>query len=297
MRKAYSLRPGPARSVICALDAMPVIIGILASAMIFMVARCGELQCAPSIATPLASTSLLATLTPSAGLHLLSSTISSTLRPSRPPAALISSTARSTPHISHSDATDSGPVFGVETPIRIGPCCAITGAIAGATPTTAARAAATKDFRTAPPLINVPNIGTMFRWLKFARYLFSCQRISKREIGARSSWIFCSIEWSGNCNALRIMTIDAVYLLQLTLNGIALVLLYALIAVGLSLIFGVMEIINFAHGELLMLGAFAMTFALPVVGLFYWPALAAAILATMLVGLVMYEVLLARLRQ
>ena len=62
------------------------------------------------------------------------------------------------------------------------------------------------------------------------------------------------------------MTIDAVYLLQLMLNGIALGLLYALIAVGLSLIFGVMEIINFAHGELLMLGAFAMCFALPVHG-------------------------------
>lgn len=92
------------------------------------------------------------------------------------------------------------------------------------------------------------------------------------------------------------MTIDAVYLLQLTLNGIALGLLYALIAVGLSLIFGVMEIINFAHGELLMLGAFAMTFALPVLGLLYWPALVVAILATMLAGFGVYEILLVRLK-
>ena len=92
------------------------------------------------------------------------------------------------------------------------------------------------------------------------------------------------------------MTIDAGYLLQLMLNGLALGLLYALIAVGLSLIFGVMEIINFAHGELLMLGAFAMTFALPMVGLLYWPALAAAVILAMLAGLVIYEILLARLR-
>jgi len=92
------------------------------------------------------------------------------------------------------------------------------------------------------------------------------------------------------------MTVTGTYLLQLTLNGITLGLLYALIAVGLSLIFGVMEIINFAHGEFLMLGAFVMAFALPVVGLLYWPALAVSMVAIALFGLVVYELLLSRLK-
>src|SRR5216683_7933181 len=142
MRNAYSLRPGPASSVICGLEAMPVIIGILASATIFMLARCAELQCEPSIAATLASTSLLATFTASDGLHLLSSTMSSILRPpKRPPAALICSTARLTPHISHSEATAATPVCGVDTPMTIG-CCAAS----GPAPSTQAAAAAIQNF-------------------------------------------------------------------------------------------------------------------------------------------------------
>jgi branched-chain amino acid transport system permease protein len=93
------------------------------------------------------------------------------------------------------------------------------------------------------------------------------------------------------------MDIDPVYLLQLTVNGVMLGLLYALIAVGLALIFGVLEIINFAHGELLMVGAFAMAFALPAVGLAYWPALIIAVAAAAVGGLLLYELFLSRLRQ
>jgi branched-chain amino acid transport system permease protein len=45
-------------------------------------------------------------------------------------------------------------------------------------------------------------------------------------------------------------------LIQGILNGILMGCLYALIAAGLSLIFGLMEIVNFAHGEFLMLGMY-----------------------------------------
>ena len=85
------------------------------------------------------------------------------------------------------------------------------------------------------------------------------------------------------------MEVSATYLLQLMLNGLMLGLIYALIAVGLALIFGVLEVINFAHGELLMLGGYAMALSLPLFGLSYWPALVIAVLTTSLVGLVLYE--------
>lgn len=50
------------------------------------------------------------------------------------------------------------------------------------------------------------------------------------------------------------------YSTQIFLNGLVLGSLYALIAVGLTLVFGVMGIINFAHGELYMLGAYVVWF-------------------------------------
>jgi branched-chain amino acid transport system permease protein len=92
------------------------------------------------------------------------------------------------------------------------------------------------------------------------------------------------------------MAIDAVYLLQLTINGIVLGLIYALITAGLALIFGVLEIINFAHGEFLMIGAFAMAFALPALSLSYWPSLVIAMSVAALCGLGIYELFLSRLR-
>lgn len=92
------------------------------------------------------------------------------------------------------------------------------------------------------------------------------------------------------------MNVEPIYLVQLTLNGLMLGLIYALIATGLALIFGVLDIINFAHGELLMVGAYAMAFALPALGGQYIPSLLLAMLASAVLGYLLYEGFLARLR-
>src|SRR5437868_500046 len=49
---------------------------------------------------------------------------------------------------------------------------------------------------------------------------------------------------------------DAILVQQLA-NGLSLGLVYALMAIGFTLIFGVLNVVNFAHGEIYMLGAYA----------------------------------------
>ena len=90
---------------------------------------------------------------------------------------------------------------------------------------------------------------------------------------------------------------DTGFLLQLALNGIVIGLIYALIAVGLSLIFGVLEIVNFAHGQLFMLGAFAMLLIVSGLGLGYVVGVVGAVLLTGVLGFVLYQTLLRHLGQ
>ena len=56
---------------------------------------------------------------------------------------------------------------------------------------------------------------------------------------------------------------------------------YALLSLGLAVIFGMLNIINFAHGALYMMGAFVAYFLLSLFGLNYWYAL---VLAPIIVG-------------
>jgi len=62
------------------------------------------------------------------------------------------------------------------------------------------------------------------------------------------------------------------YLLQQLLNGLILGSLYALVAVGFSMIYGIVRLINFAHGDILMVGAFTAYFALLTFELPLWAA-------------------------
>jgi len=86
--------------------------------------------------------------------------------------------------------------------------------------------------------------------------------------------------------------VDFATLLQLLINGLVLGVIYALIAMGLALIFGVLEIVNFAHGELYMLGATAAYFLTMSFGVGFWASVALVTVGAFGVGIVFYEVLL-----
>lgn len=66
------------------------------------------------------------------------------------------------------------------------------------------------------------------------------------------------------------------YLFQQLVNGLALGSLYALVAIGFSMIYGIVRLINFAHGDLVMIGAFS-TLAM-VAGGVPWPIILVIVL-------------------
>jgi len=72
---------------------------------------------------------------------------------------------------------------------------------------------------------------------------------------------------------------------------------YALLSLGLAIIFGLLDVVNFAHGAQYMLGAFAAWMALQYLGIGYWWALVLAPLAVGLLGLVFERLCLRRLRR
>ena len=70
---------------------------------------------------------------------------------------------------------------------------------------------------------------------------------------------------------------------------------YALLSLGLAIIFGLLNVVNFAHGALYMMGAFAAWMAANYFGIGYWWALLLAPAAVGLVGVVVERTMLRRL--
>src|SRR5215471_11691769 len=80
---------------------------------------------------------------------------------------------------------------------------------------------------------------------------------------------------------------------QLVLSGIFIGSIYALMSIGLTLIFGVLRVVNFAHGEFLMLamyGAWAMTKYL---GLNPYYSIVAIVPAMFLFGVLVHRMIVA----
>lgn len=70
---------------------------------------------------------------------------------------------------------------------------------------------------------------------------------------------------------------------------------YAILSLGLAIIFGLLNIINFAHGALYMMGAFVAWMLLTYLGLGYWWALGLAPLVVGVFGILLERLLIARL--
>jgi branched-chain amino acid transport system permease protein len=73
-------------------------------------------------------------------------------------------------------------------------------------------------------------------------------------------------------------------LIEQLINGITLGSIYAIVALGFTLVFGVLGIINMAHGEIFMVGAFIGVLTTSVLGWPLWLAFLASIVVTSLLG-------------
>lgn len=83
-------------------------------------------------------------------------------------------------------------------------------------------------------------------------------------------------------------------ILQLALNGLAVGCIYGLVALGFVLIYKATELVNFAQGDLMMLGAFTCYMFVVWFGVGYWPALLLAVAAIGILGAVLDWAILRR---
>jgi branched-chain amino acid transport system permease protein len=83
---------------------------------------------------------------------------------------------------------------------------------------------------------------------------------------------------------------------QELLNGLVVGSLYALVALGLALVYGTMQVPNFAHGHLYMLGAYVAFFGVTIAHIHYWPSLLLAVVVLAGVGIILERLVFRPLR-
>ncbi len=79
---------------------------------------------------------------------------------------------------------------------------------------------------------------------------------------------------------------NTAYILEQVVNGLMLGSLYALVAVGFSMIYGIINLINFAHGDIVMIGAFSTLGLLVYLGLPMWVVVPGVVAIGAMCGLI-----------
>jgi len=84
---------------------------------------------------------------------------------------------------------------------------------------------------------------------------------------------------------------------QFLINGLIIGGAYALIGIGLTLIFGIMNVVNFAHGEMYMLGAYFLFTFFSLLGINFYLSMLLAIGAVMVIGFIFEKAILRQIRE
>lgn len=89
---------------------------------------------------------------------------------------------------------------------------------------------------------------------------------------------------------------DTQNIMVIVINGLSSGLTLMLVALGLTLVFGILHIVNLAHGELYMLGAYCVWWLSELVGFNYWVAIALAMIIIAFLGIFIERYLFRRFR-
>ncbi len=100
--------------------------------------------------------------------------------------------------------------------------------------------------------------------------------VTARRPGARWAWVGQAFLALLALAAIIILGYDAIkdprLFIQIVLSGLQLGFVYALIALGYTMVYGIVKLINFAHGDVFMVGAMVSYYAVARFQLHLWPA-------------------------